>query len=61
MMTAGFTSVMRGALLGVLGAAALIGGTPAAAQVQAVDPDKAIDADLTKPAATPAPAPAPAT
>ncbi len=58
MMTAGFTSVMRGALLGVLGAAALIGGTPAAAQVQAVDPDKAIDADLTKPAATPAPAPA---
>lgn len=58
MMTAGFTSVMRGALLGMLGAAALIGGAPVAAQVQAVDPDKAIDADLTK-AAAPAPAPAP--
>lgn len=56
MMTAGFTSVMRGALLGMLGAAALIGGAPVAAQVQAVDPDKAIDADLTK-AAVPAPAP----
>lgn len=62
MMTAGFTSVMRGALLSVLGAAALIGGVPVAAQVQAVDPDKAIDADLTNaaaPAALPATTPAP--
>ncbi len=60
-MTAGFISVLRGALLGMIGGAALIGGVPVAAQVQAVDPDKAIDADLAQPAAAAAaPAPAPA-
>lgn len=50
-MTAGFISTLRGALLGAMGAAALIGGSPVAAQVQAVDPDKAIDADLAQPQA----------
>ena len=66
-MTAGFISAMRGALLGVMGAAALVGGAPLAAQVQAVDPDRAIDADLTQtpapvsaPVSAPAPAPVPA-
>ena len=62
-MTAGFISAMRGALLGVMGAAALAGGAPLAAQVQAVDPDRAIDADLTQtpaPVSAPAPAPVPA-
>lgn len=62
-MTAGFISAMRGALLGVMGAAALAGGAPLAAQVQAVDPDRAIDADLTQtpaPVSAPVPAPAPA-
>lgn len=62
-MTAGFISAMRGALLGVMGAAALVGGAPLAAQVQAVDPDRAIDADLIQtpaPVSAPAPAPVPA-
>ncbi len=62
-MTAGFISAMRGALLGVMGAAALAGGAPLAAQVQAVDPDRAIDADLIQtpaPVSAPAPAPVPA-
>ncbi|GHA05549.1 hypothetical protein GCM10011617_28100 [Novosphingobium arvoryzae] len=61
-MTAGFGSALRGALLGMMGAAALFGGAPAVAQVQPVDPDKAIDADLAQPAApAAAPAPVPAT
>ncbi len=53
---------MRGMALAVLGALALAGAVPAGAQVRAVDPDTAIDADLVKPAtaATAAPAPAPA-
>ena len=63
---------MRGIALGLLGALAMAGAVPALAQVQSVDPDKAIDADLVKPgaadsqaAATPSPSigvdPAPAT
>lgn len=61
---------MRGAVAAMLGALAMAGAVPAQAQVQAVDPDKAIDGDLAQPAgqpavqpssaATPAPAPAPA-
>ena len=53
---------MRGIALGLLGALAMAGAVPALAQVQSVDPDKAIDADLVKPgaadaqsAATPSP------
>lgn len=60
MMTAGFTSAMRGALLTMLGTVLLAGGVPAAAQVQSVDPDKAIDADLAVPAANAAAATTPA-
>lgn len=40
-------------------ACALLAATPAAAQATAVDPDKAIDADLVKPAAQPVIAPLP--
>ena len=51
---------MRGLriLVGMIGALA-IAAAPAAAQVQPVDPDKAIDGDLA-PSAKPSPAPAPA-
>jgi hypothetical protein len=46
-------------------AAAMLGATPAAAQMQTVDPDKAIDGDLmggkTAPPAAPAPVPTPTT
>ncbi|MFM2301335.1 MAG: hypothetical protein RLZZ84_1071 [Pseudomonadota bacterium] len=45
-MTAGFTTVMRGAMIALLGACAIAAAPPALAQVQSVDPDKAIDADL---------------
>lgn len=61
---------MRGAVAAMLGALAMAAAVPAQAQVQAVDPDKAIDGDLAQPAsqpavqpssvATPAAAPAPA-
>jgi hypothetical protein len=53
------------AMLLALAAAVMLGVTPAAAQMQTVDPDKAIDGDLmggnTAPPATPAPVPAPTT
>jgi hypothetical protein len=50
-------SLGRSAGLALAAAAALLGAAPAAAQVQSVDPDKAIDADLVKaPAVTAAPA-----
>lgn len=55
---------IRELALGMLGALAMAGAAPSSAQVQPVDPDKAIDADLVKPQAspaTPAPPPAPAT
>ena len=54
---------MRKLALGLIGALAMAGAAPALAQVQPVDPDQAIDADLVKPqaaAADPsAPLPAP--
>lgn len=60
-MTASF-SVMRKALIGMLGTLAFAGAigiaAPLAAQIQPVNPDKAIDADLGRPAA-PAPAASP--
>ena len=51
---------MRGLVLGLMGALALAGAVPVMAQVQQVDPDQAIDADLVKPnAGSSAPAAAP--
>lgn len=41
---------LRGAFVGLCGIVA-VAGAPVAAQVQSVDPDKAIDADLSRPAA----------
>lgn len=52
-MIAMWTSRIRAGMLLLLGAAALAGSSIAAAQVQTVDPDKAIDGDLAKPAAAP--------
>jgi hypothetical protein len=54
-MIVGMTRSARGALLSVLGAVALIGSGAAPAQVQPVDPDKAIDGDLSSPKSTPSP------
>lgn len=51
-------SKLRMAIAGLAGALALA-ASPVMAQVQAVDPDKAIDGDLAKPAAAPAPSAAP--
>ena len=53
---------MRGLVLALMGALALAGAAPVMAQVQQVDPDQAIDADLVKPnagASAPAAAPSP--
>lgn len=43
------TSAFRGALLAMMGALAMMGSAAAPAQVQPVDPDKAIDGDLSNP------------
>ena len=48
------TRSLRGALLALLGALALAGPGVAPAQVQAVDPDRAIDGDLAAPQEIPA-------
>jgi hypothetical protein len=56
-MIVGMTRSARGALIAVLGAAALFGAAAAPAQVQPVDPDRAIDGDLSAPPGTPSPAP----
>lgn len=58
-MILGMTRTARAALVSALGALALIGSAAAPAQVQSVDPDRAIDGDLSAPAGTPSPAPAP--
>ena len=58
-MIIGMTRGARAALISVLGAAALIGSVAAPAQVQPVDPDRAIDGDLAVPPGTPATAPSP--
>lgn len=58
-MIVGMTRNARGALFSVLGAVALIGSVAAPAQVQPVDPDKAIDGDLSAPKGSPSPVPSP--
>ncbi|MFM5917714.1 MAG: DUF1134 domain-containing protein [Novosphingobium sp.] len=50
-------SILRNVGIALMGAAALAGSVAAPAQVQPVDPDKAIDGDLGRPATAPAPAP----
>ncbi|MFM5923454.1 MAG: DUF1134 domain-containing protein [Novosphingobium sp.] len=59
-MIIGMSGKVRIALVGGFGAVAMIAAAAAPAQVQPVDPDKAIDGDLSAPPGTPAPAPAPA-
>lgn len=56
-MIVGMNAKLRAALVSALGAMALIGSVAAPAQIQPVDPDRAIDGDLARPAASPAPAP----
>jgi hypothetical protein len=56
-MIVGMSGKLRAALVSALGAMALIGSVAAPAQIQPVDPDRAIDGDLSKPGASPAPAP----
>ena len=56
-MIVGMTRSARAALLSALGAVALIGSGAAPAQVQPVDPDRAIDGDLAVPQGTPSPQP----
>lgn len=56
-MTIRIKSVLRNAGIALMGAAALAGSVAAPAQIQPVDPDKAIDGDLNRPANSPAPAP----
>ncbi len=58
-MIVGMTRSARAALISVLGAVALIGSVAAPAQVQPVDPDRAIDGDLSVPPGAPASAPSP--
>lgn len=59
MKQAGLGTAMRAALVSMAGGLALLLGSPVLAQVQSVDPDKAIDGDLAKKPATPTPAPSP--
>jgi hypothetical protein len=58
-MIVGITRGARAALISALGAVALIGSGAAPAQVQPVDPDKAIDGDLSVPNGSPSPVPSP--
>ena len=52
-----FATTLRSIGIAAMAALALAGSAAAPAQIQAVDPDKAIDGDLGQPASTPAPAP----
>ena len=52
-------SALRSGLIALLGAVLML-GSAAPAQIQPVDPDKAIDGDLSKPSGAPAAAPSPA-
>ncbi len=54
-MIVGMTRSVRGALFAMLGVVALVGAAAAPAQVQPVDPDRAIDGDLSAPKGTPTP------
>ncbi|HEX4848501.1 MAG TPA: EipA family protein [Novosphingobium sp.] len=56
-MIVGMPRRVRGALFSLFGAVALAASVSAPAQVQPVDPDRAIDGDLTPPQGTPSPAP----
>ncbi|MFN3517302.1 MAG: DUF1134 domain-containing protein [Novosphingobium sp.] len=56
-MIVGLNARVRAALVSALGAMALIGSVAAPAQIQPVDPDRAIDGDLSRPAASASPAP----
>lgn len=56
-MTIRIKSVLRNAGIALMGAAALAGSVAAPAQIQPVDPDKAIDGDLNRPANSPTLAP----
>ena len=56
-MIQGITRHMKVALFSVLSAAALAGSAAAPAQVQEVDPDRAIDGDISGPQAVPSPSP----
>ncbi len=58
-MTIRFASKLRSAGIVVMAVLALAGSAAAPAQVQPVDPDKAIDGDLARPVTAPAAAPAP--
>ena len=53
-------SALRGGLIAFMGALVLAGSVAAPAQIQSVDPDKAIDGDLSRPAGAPVQAPSPA-
>ena len=52
-----FATTLRSTGIAAMAALALAGSAAAPAQIQSVDPDKAIDGDLGQPARTPAPAP----
>ncbi len=61
-MIVAMNAKLRAALVSALGAMALIGSVAAPAQIQPVDPDRAIDGNLSSPAVSASPAPsAPAT
>lgn len=53
-----FATTLRSTGIAVMGALALAGSVASPAQIQPVDPDKAIDGDLRHPATVPAPTPA---
>lgn len=59
-MILGINRGVKAALFSVMGAVALIGSVAAPAQVQVVDPDRAIDGDLKAAQAAPSAAPSPA-
>lgn len=56
-MIVAINAKLRAALVSALGAMALIGSVAAPAQIQPVDPDRAIDGDLSSPAVSASPAP----
>jgi len=53
-------SALRGGMIAFMAALVLAGSVAAPAQIQPVDPDKAIDGDLSRPDGSPAPVPTPA-
>jgi len=56
-MIVAMNAKLRAALVSALGAMAMIGSVAAPAQIQPVDPDRAIDGDLSSPAVSASPAP----